>query len=240
MSKTYKDAPYRVRERRLGITDGNENCALCVENEGKPRIFTTGFTAIFFAHELSQLESFVALAEEKGFTVEQREAQGYLGKDVYKDMGYRLSFSSAKSAFEGLYDSERAIYSEPRALEENLLWNLTGAGADAKDNQYRYGRSASSAFFGLPRVSHKRNIFTVISISREFEGRHPYFWGHAHEPDSASYLLSGVHHCHCNYCEPDEKGSKTRVRSVTTELKKTYNGGDQEALEDIASELVRR
>lgn len=239
MSKTYKDAPYRIREKRLGVTDGDESCALCIENKGKPRIFTTGFTAIFFAHELSQLESFLELVEEKDFTVEQREVQGYLGKDVYKDLGYRVSFSSAKSAFEGFYDDERAVYSEPRALKENLLWNLTGSGSEAEANQYRYGRSASSAFFGLPQVSHKRNIFTVVSISKTFESRHPRFGGHGHEIDSASYLLGGVHHCHCDYCEPDEKSSKSRIRSITTELKKAYNGGDYDALEDIASELVR-
>jgi len=239
MSKTYKDAPYRIREKRLGITDGDESCSLCLENKGKPRTFTTGFTAIFFAHELSQLESFLELAEEKGFEIQQREAQGYLGKDVYEDFGYRLSFRSAKSAFEGYYDDERAIYSEPRALKENLLWNLTGSGKDADANQHSYGRSVSSAFFGLPSVSHKRNIFKVISVSKTFESRYPRFGGHSHEIDSASYLLGGVHHCHCDYCEPDEKSSKTRVRSVTNELKKAYNGGDYDALEDIASELVR-
>lgn len=237
MSKTYKDAPYRIRERRLGITDGKENCALCLESEGKPRLFTTGFTAIFFAHELSQLESFVGLAEEKGFEIEQREVQGYLGKDAYRDLGVRVSFNSAKSAFEGLYDSERAIYSEPRGLKENLLWNLTGSGTEAERNQYRFGRSSIPDLFGLPFVSHKRNIFTVVSISKTTEGRHYRY--HGHEVDSASYLLDGGYHCHCNYCEPDEKSSKSRIRSITTELKKVYNGGDYDALEDIASELVR-
>jgi len=237
MSKTYKDAPYKIRERRLGITDGDDNCALCLENKGKPRVFTTGFTAIFFAHELPQLERFIVLAEEKGFEIEQREVQGFLGKDAYRDFGVRVRFSSAKSAFEGLYDPERAIYSVPRGLKENILWNITGTGSSAEANQYRFGRSSIPEFFGTELVSHKLNIFTVVSISRTTEGRHYRY--HGHEIDSASYLLGGYHHCHCNYCEPDEKGSKNRIRSITTELKKVYNGGDYDTLEEIASELVR-
>jgi len=235
MSKTYKDAPYRIRERRLRGAEDEENCSLCLENKDKVRSFTTGFTAIFFAHEVAQLEGFVALAEEKGFEIDQSEVQGYLGKDVYRDLGVRVRFSSVKSAFDGFYDSNRAIYSAPRGIKENLIWNLTGTGKFAEENQYSIGRSTLD-FLGAELVSHKQNIFTVVSISKTIESKARSYHGH-HQDDSVGYLLWG--HCHCSYCEPDEKSVKNRIRSVTTALKKVYNGGDYDALEEIAEELVR-
>lgn len=241
MSRTHKDAPYKIRERRLGIRDSAENCPLCAD--GPSRTTVTGFTAIFFAHELTQLEAFVALAEEEGFAVESREVRGYLSTSLPEEALLNRRINRRESVFDGFLDPHRAIYSSPSGSSSTLLWNGAGRFLSAEKVNDRlsriYGsyeqRAAWSFLVERPHVSHKENIFTVVSVSKESS---PSRIGHYHgHDDGMSYLLYG--HCHCGYCTPDEQGSRTRIRTVSNELKKVFNGGDHEAIEEIAGELVR-
>lgn len=237
MSRSYKDAPYSVREKRLGITDKREGCTLCAETS--ERTITTGFTAIFFAHEVRQIEDFLNLSQEQGYSAELHEVHGYLGTSEVQDI-LTPRYSRKKSAFEGYLDPKRAIYSVPRGVTSNLIWN--GAGrfiqGEAKLRLNRiFGSDDSYDYlFSAPyHVSHKQNIFTVISISKETKA--PRYNHHYHSSDSLSYLLYG--HCHCSWCSPDEKGPKTRIRAIANELRNAFNSGDFDAIEEISAELIR-
>lgn len=239
MSRTAKDAPRRVKERRLGIAKDQRNCSVC--SQLTERTITTGFTAIFFAHETKEIEAFLELAQEAGYSSDTKEVRGYLGENGIESFFTFLSpiHSRGKSIFDGFFDIKRAVYSSPRGLAKNLLWNSAGRFKAREDVSRWIGRvygDDSLDFLIEDRyaVSSKENIFKMVSISKTTtvtRYRH-----HYHEADGMSYLISG--HCHCSRCDPDEKTAKTRVRAVTTELKKLFNGGDYDGLDEIAGELA--
>lgn len=239
MSRTDKDAPYKVRKERLGIKERGHNCVICAE--GSQRTVVTGFTAIFYAHELRETEAFVAYAEEQGYTAKLTEVRGYLGETPDElAMSYRRT--SRKSDFDEFFNKKRAIYSAPRGVRSSLLWDLYGkfnleAALEQKISKFKlFGFDLSElAVEYAKHVSSKENIFTVVRVSKEVTAKR--FHYHPHDDAGPSYLLYG--HCHCSWCEPDEKGAKARLRAVTTELRKTFNSGDEEALEDLAQELIR-
>ncbi len=240
MSRTRKDAPYKVRERRLGITDKKADCPLC--EHGAERVVHTGFTAIFFAHETRQRAEFIALAEELGYSILEREVRGYLGETTTYE-----SYSDSRTfkLFADVFDSKRAIYSRPSGVRENIIWTSAGPTQDSKGDSIRRVRSLFSRadepmfdqLFSSKRwVSSKENIFTVVSISKKYSLERGYY--HYHDTSRGLGYLLGDHHCHCSYCEPDEKAEKTRIRAVTSKLRKAFNSGNYEELEELASELV--
>lgn len=241
MSRTHKDAPYKVRERRLGITDKKDNCPLC--QDGAARIVRFGFSAIFFAHELRQREEFIALAEDLGYSFVEREVRGYLGEaSTYES----YSDSRAFRTFGKTFERNRAIYSSPHGVRENILWTSAGPSKDdAKERVSRISGLFSSKdgdlldhIFSSKRwVSQKENIFTVISVIREYSLERGYYHYHA-SSNELGYLL-GDYHCHCSYCEPDEKAEKTRIRALSSKLRNAFNSGNYDELEELASELVR-
>lgn len=239
MSRTYKDAPYKIREKRLGIPSREEKCSLCAD--APDRTITTGFTAIFFAHEVREIEAFQELATEQGYSLDLREVSGYLG-DIPVEDRFVSRYSRRKSVFEGYLDPKRAIYSIPRGVAANLLWTGEGRFTAREEPEQDF----SSLFGGddtyfksflnpVRRVSSKKNIFEVISISKVTEI--PGYSYHYHGADGLSYLLNG--HCHCGSCQPDESGSKGRLRTVTSELRKAFNAGNYDAMDEIADELIR-
>jgi len=239
MSRTHKDAPYKIRKRRLGIKDGSEDCAVCAE--GPIRVIRTGFTAIFFAHEVSEREAFLAIAEEGGFTVETEEVRGYLSTSTDLETTFSR-YNRGKSAFDGYLDPDRAIYSHPNGMARDLIWNREGRKeiSAEKDRSFRRIDSTGAMDFefleGRPVVSHKKNIFTVVSVYKESERVARHYHGGGHDRDPMSYLLSG--HCHCSYCEPREQGTRAELRAASGRLKKAFNAGDEEALEEISSGLL--
>ena len=239
MSRTHKDAPYKIRKRRLGIKDGSEDCAVCAE--GPVRVIRTGFTAIFFAHEVSEREAFLAIAEEGGFTVETEEVQGYLSTSTEIETTFSR-YNRGKSAFDGYLDPDRAIYSHPNGKSDELIWNREGRREIPAEKERSFRRIDSTGAMDFefmeirPVVSHKRNIFTAISVYKESERVARHYHGRGHDRDPMSYLLSG--HCHCRSCEPGEQGSRAELRAASGRLKKAFNGGDDESLEEISSELV--
>lgn len=240
MSRTHKDAPHKVRERRLGITDKKAGCILC--EDGSERTVHLGFTAIFFAHEARQRSEFLERAEELGYSTSEREVRGYLG-EVNRFDSYREA--RMLRAFEDVFDGKRAIYSTPHGVRENILW--TSAGPSSPDDGDSIGRvrglfsSADEAmldyiFSVKPWVSHKENIFTVISVARQYSLPRGHY--HYHDTSNGLGYLLGDYHCHCSWCEPDEKAEKTRVRAVARKLRNAFNSGDYDALEELASQLV--
>ena len=228
MSRTHKDAPYKIRKRRLGIKDSSENCAVCAE--GPVRVIRTGFTAIFFAHEVSEREAFLAVAEEGGFTVETEEIQGYLSTSVAMDM-LPSRFDRAASAFDGYLNPDRAIYSSPNGLNRDLLWNRKGRHEVAAEER-SFRRIESPGALNLEFFDSK----PVVSIYKESSRVTRHYHGGGHDPDPMSYLLSG--HCHCSYCEPREQGTRAELRAASGRLKRAFNGGDEESLDEISSELL--
>lgn len=240
MSRTHKDAPRRVKETRLGIADKKAGCSLCEENSLQTVLF--GFSAIFFAHEVQQKEDFIALAEEKGYEAEEREVRGYLGDASPAFESYTRERRIKE--FAGSFEERRAIYSAPDGVDENILWNSSGPrteGTKTRKAQLRgligsRDESMMDRIFSSKNwVSHKENIFTVVSVFREYPRGRGFY--HYHESGATGYLLAG--HCHCSYCEPDEKAEKTRVRSLTSKLRNAFNSGSYDELDEIASELVR-
>lgn len=239
MSRTHKDAPYKIRERRLGIKDRSENCAVCAE--GPVRTVRTGFSAIFFAHEVAEREAFMAIAEEGGFTLKIDEVHGYLTTGTDPELNYD-PYGGKRSIFEGYLDPDRAIYGSPSGLRSDLRWNRAGRAAPvAKEISSPKDEGSTDDLWRFldsrPAVSHKKNIFVVVSISKESSRVARHYHGGGHDRDSMSYLLSG--HCHCISCEPKEQGTRTELRATSGRLKKAFNGGDEEAVEEISEELVR-
>lgn len=239
MSRTHKDAPRKVRERRLGISDHKDSCALCTEE--RERTIRLGFTAIFFAHETRELESFIGFAEEQGYSARTEEVRGYLGSgEIAADEVLRPR--GRKSIFDDLFDRKRAIYSQPRGIKENLLWDLKGRPKDlVEESRIRlFKSSAAQDYFDRlldapHHVSTKQNLFVVVSISKTIQTAA--YNPHYHETSGTlDYMLSNGH-CHCDHCEPSEKIAKSRIRAITGELQKVFNSGDYEALEEVAAAL---
>lgn len=237
MSRTHKDAPERIRKRKLGIKEFDENCSLCAE--GVSRTFRSGFAAIFFAHEVKELESFLAAVGEGSYEVESREVTGYLGK---KDPDLRFSFNINRliEPFSEFFDGERAIYSAARGISDNLLWTVRGRfdteSAEAKRRRAFYeDRNFDFQYFEtLPTVSHKRNIFTVVTVVHEYAiSAHHYHSCNESSMDRFFYYRD----CHCNNCEPETAEDHKRAKEVAGKLRKAFNSGDYEAMEDTSSEL---
>lgn len=239
MSRTYKDAPRKVRERRLGITEEKDNCPLCVDTDEQIAVF--GFTAIFFAHEAREIQSFIDFAEEQGYSAHSEEARGYLGTSKLAEGEDLLRPNRPKSIFDGLFDRKRALYSQPRGIAKNLLWDRRGRPGNRQRTSRTtpFRRLSADEYFDqlLDRalhVSSKENLFVVVSISKEVAHSRRF---HYHETSGAlDYMLSDGH-CHCSQCEPSEKTAKNRVRAAVVQLQKAFNSGDYEALEELSSSL---
>ena len=186
MSRTYKDAPYKVRKDRLStIGDPEKSCVLCAE--GNERVISTGFTAIFFAHEARELERFLATAEEEGYSVSIREAQGYLGDTPYEPRALS-PLRRRESPFAKLFNPERALYSAPHGIADHLLWTSEGDAAKSGARKRMQLIDFDPIFGSLSEsVSTKKNIFKVISVSRERTVKRYRY--HYHD-DGLSYLLS--------------------------------------------------
>lgn len=248
MSRTLKDAPYKIREKRLGITEHKENCILCADNPQKT--ITTGFTGIFFAHEVKEAEAFIQRAEELGYSVKKTEIRGYLGENIEEEARrgrYSFRQNRAKSNFEGLVNLSRAIYNEPRGKFKNLAWNDAGkfsyeSYSSEHDSQLKslgFNRNTFSLenFFELPyvNVSAKENIFVAVSVSIETSVRGNYHY-HSTRNDSLGYLIYG--HCHCSWCTGDDSSTKTRFRAASNGITRAFNSGDIEAVEELSEEFA--
>lgn len=228
MSRTYKDAPFDVRKKRSAKnSDSAKDCSICV---GK-RIIESQLTAIFYAHEIKEIDSFVAKAEELGFEVERNEVTGYLGGNISTPYSYMFSFERLKNKLAGFFDGNRAIYSEPRATEHSLLWDAEGK----SENQLNSNRRKMFGFDQFedkprPHVSKKKNIFVTLTVNEErVLSTH---CGNFHNDGYRSH-----HECRCDYCSPDEKSGKNDVRMITNEIRKSFNSGNIDDVESV-SELL--
>lgn len=233
MSRTYKDAPFDVKKKRSAKnSDSAKDCSICV---GK-RIIESQLTAIFYAHEIKEIESFVTKAEEIGFEVERNEVTGYLGSIISKPYAYRFSFERLKNKLSNFFDSNRAVYSEPRATEESLLWDAEGnAENQSRQNNrkiFGFNQFEDDLFKPRPNVSKKKNIFVTLTVSEEIVlNTH---CGNFHNDGYRSY-----HECRCDYCSPDEKSGKNDVRMITNEIRKSFNSGNTDDVENTSELLTK-
>lgn len=236
MSRTLKDAPYEVRKKRLGVTDRKDGCALC--KDAPQKTVVTGFSGIFFAHEVKETEAFVQKAKELGYKVETTEVSGYLGKDV--DRYPVHSFRVNRSNFEGMVDFDRAVYDAPRGKLTHLLWNKLGK-YDAESA--RTSSAPNRRLFSILRdeglgfmepyieVSSKKNIFVAVEVTKETKVSNNYHY-HRARNDNSGYLLWG--HCHCSYCVGEDPAEKNRFRDTSTKIQRAYNNGDLDAVEELS------
>lgn len=240
MSRTWKDAPYRIREKRAGVGKDEDDlgfrdgCNLCQKHKENPASRVVELTTIFFAHEAKSLEALKEAAEENGFEVKITEVSGFLGRvsgESYPWLSYKFNM------FDGLYDPQRAIYKHPRGVEEFLLYSRYGKhdpsnSADRSQHQRMALFSAQSWSPSTPvhHVSHKANIFKVVQLSKEVEARH-YRWHDHGEGDYPYWKIKGRHHR--SYGGNEEFLTATQIRALESEAMKTFNGEGEEALDEI-------
>lgn len=233
MSKTYKDEPFEVKAKRLGASKKSDDCAICNgTGDDNKKVVVSGFNAIFYAHEQKEIEALTVHAEELGYTVETAEQRAYLGKTL--PLSYNYAFSQ-KFPFDELFDEKRALYSAPRGVAKNLLWNRDNdPNSDTNIGVHRYSFGYTEDTFPIvAHVAKKDNIFVIVSVSKEttvntYHGMHC----EAYYPPELS------DHCRCGWCEPDEGKAKNNFRKVAVEVRNSFNSGELDSIEDLSENLT--
>lgn len=225
MSRTDKDVPNRLRN----LGDSCEHCELSTFSVKR------SFSAVFFAHELNELEILVNTARDLGCEVSFKEVHGYLGECLaFKPEFLVASSSRIKGHFGkkliGLFDSERAVYSAPVVAPDNLLWSSMGSFSSTADSSKLLHDFDNSKL----KVSSKSNIFTVVTATKEKT-----YSGGSWCLACADKVLFPypVKSCRCSGCTHGVK-SRNSFNNAAVKLKKAYREGDMDALESLANEFT--
>lgn len=217
MSRTYRDTKRRAK-RAHGY---DESCGLC-EHTRKVTTHTYAIAAIFYAHEHKLVNELVTLANEQGYEVSERELQGFLGA-YSEDDDYRAHRNrSIHGVVLGGFDTSRALYSEPRGVPQRMLVNVHGFNE-------RHGdeipvRDPSDFFFNEnARVSHKRNLFIVVELTKRVSRER------TRCPKHESAYDFNIEPCDCRSCARDQQ---VTLRRDFSKLKKRFNSGGFKEIED--------
>lgn len=223
MSRTFKDKPRRVKARK------NRDTGLCnaCESTRKVVTFTYSLSAIFHAHEYKLSDELIALAKETGYEVETREISAYLGtwRDPYDYRNHRNRVAHGKLL--ELMDDSRALYSEPRGVFRSMIVNVHGF------NEFHVAvtpaRDKDHLFEITEHVSHKRNLFHVIEMTKEVSREQTNCDKHRAHYDFPR------EDCDCSQCNRDQQ---VILRRDFTVLKNRFNSDGFNELDESLSPLT--
>ena len=203
MSRTHKDAPRKVRERRAGLTRSFNHDREHCDAPRTTRTVRHECRALFAAHEREAMEAFREVAEEHGFNVSQRELWGHRAELLPES---RLIYMPLRIFAEFKRQRTRILYSDEG---ENGVFLFTGEALTGEHG---------------PRGSFDLHYELVAESVAEREvvacAAHGFDW-----------LPS--QHCGCFYCEgrARDKG-RSIVRDSLSKERQRANGGLEEYLEE--------
>ena len=190
MSRTHKDKPYPVRAREFGSPAPPSGLP------ARERVLREQHEVVFYAHERAQQLQFRAHAEQLGFTVTEREVQGFLG-ELRLDR-YEISAMLRNRLMRDYVDlAHRRVFEHPH--------DMLRANADR-------GWSITE----LPR---KRNVFTVLRADRVRVWK-----SELHEIEYD--LQPGDKHAEigCPCCKRDDRRAKFDARRADHEMRSQPSG----------------
>lgn len=126
MSRTRKDTPIEVRARReaKGVKLNNTHPWRSGVHSRAANV-----EALFYAHEVRELEEFIAKAKEFGWTVETREITGHLYTEANQDRAYRHQHAhyypsrvTQQSILRDLTTRHRKLTDRPQARGRFIIW----------------------------------------------------------------------------------------------------------------------
>lgn len=167
MSRTLKDAPYPVRERRYGRPQGAHDVKC-----GTVSQFTDRVSAVFYAHEVAEREAYEALLTERGYAVSAVECEGFLGTvfpvgaQHWQIINVVPDFMRRNASVEQLRFAARKVVDHPQMFVVRVD-TLTEADAERYGARYVPGR-----FIARSRVQNgraKRNLFVEVVAERTTE-----------------------------------------------------------------------
>lgn len=217
MSRTLKDAPYKVRERRYGRreTSHTPNC-------GVTHSYTDRTSAVFYAHETRERESYEARLRELGYTVKTVEREGFLGSRFpdgahHWQLMQLIPGSMRRNATVDLLNvSARTVVDHPQEYVVRIDL-FTEEDADLHGTRFLPGR-----FITRRRLQHgraKRNLF--VEVKAELTTNHDGWCPHGeYELGPGDPHRGGAGHC-CYWCS---KAAKRQLkeqlldRDMTAEL----------------------
>ena len=143
MSRTLKDAPYPVRERRHGreITTHLPSC-------NRTSVYGERFTAVFYAHEVREYETFRDHAEALGYEVTSREREGFLVERGHADVDRIKRSTLVRDEADFLTYGSRSVRDHPDHPRSRVRYLANGGFTIANDHRP------------------KRNIFVVVEAEK--------------------------------------------------------------------------
>lgn len=199
MSRTDKDVPFDVHQRRAGRRhEHNPTCALSSPER------TISIRALFYAHEVAEQRQFTDTARDLGFAIGRTERRGYISTipegSPYEDLLSDGESDEARLRRFGSYPELRAL-----APLDRHLWSTPP--------KYRarlvtfYGRSWTA----LRPASAKPNIFVSLVAEKRIPARPTKCWdergwGPAKDRTKGGYDLPAddprAYGSHCSCCSP--------------------------------------
>lgn len=227
MSRTYKDLSYDRKRARLNIKDTEESCPICLADE-KAKVIVKD-VAIFYSHEVKELEALLARAADVNIETKVTEVYGRLATlNVDTKRIGRDSFSKVSKG----YDRSRLVFT-PDSPDGNyellsygreisfkalsLIDNILNAKVPFKE-LVNETKSVYRKPISFSHVYRKENLFTIVTLEKTIEVSH---WHFHYGRYGGDYRLNT--RCRCAYCLEPRINTPQKDRAQFTKVKNTFN-----------------